>query len=295
MKKITLLDGGFGSGLWKLSEENGTPKMASWIYNIHYPEYVKTIHRRMIEAGSQIIQANTFSANRFEIERLSDFTVSEIITKAVQLAKECTVGTDVRVSMNAGPLNQMLLRPGKKSRRGWVTTEECEEIYTEMLTAGIKAGADLIVLETFMDLEMIKIAARIGKGLGKEVIASMTFDESGRTPMGYDIDRIVAALSEIGVDAMGLNCSLGPDIAMPIIREFSEKTDIPLFFKPNGGMPKLLESGETIYESTPEQFAEQIAPALDFVSYVGGCCGTDENFIRELNHINSEKGQSERT
>ena len=269
-KDVILLDGSAGTALWSMAEERGIAREPVWKYNIEHPELVTELHRRYIEAGSQMIQTNTFSVNAHSVKRSSEYTVKEVVEAAVKLAKQAAEGTDVKVYLALGPLSVLLKPYGKLS------AEEAEEIYTELIDAGVGAGADYIMLETFMDIEMMKIAATVAKRCNVPVVCSMTFEKRHRTMMGNTVKQIVAALTEIGVDGVGMNCSYGPVEALEIIKEFRELTDLPLYFKPNSGM------GEAY---SAQRFAEEVAPALEFVSYVGACCGSDESYIAELKKL----------
>ena len=197
----------------------------------------------------------------------------------VKAAKKVLDGTGVKLCLSVGPLMQ-LLEP-----YGDMEEDECAEIYDEMLDAGVGAGADIILIQTFMDLEMMRVATVEAKKYGLPVFCSMTFEKSGKTMFGNSVQDVIDVLTPLGIDAIGLNCSLGPDLALPIIKEFSEKTDLPLLFKPNAGKPILSEDGSTAVAYTAKQFAEDIKPALEFVSYIGGCCGSDAEYIKEIKKL----------
>lgn len=270
MKHIHLLDGSAGTALWAMAEAAGVPKKSVWMYNIEHPEFVLELHRRYVEAGSEMIQANTFSANRMSVERESDYSVEEIVTAAVRLAKQATEGTAVKVYATFGPLLQLMEPYGK------LTAAQVEETYSELASAAVNAGADFIVLETFMDVRMAEIAAKASKKFGIPVICSMTFEKRHRTMMGDTVKKIVDTLTPLGIDGLGMNCSAGPVEGLEIIKEFSESTELPLYFKPNSGM------GENY---SAKQFAEELAPALPLVTYIGGCCGSNEEYIKEIKKL----------
>lgn len=275
-KNITLLDGATGTRLWKLAEMHGVSKEPVWKYNIEHPEFVAQVCREYAEAGSQIIYTNTFGANGPAVQRSSGYSVREVVRAGVKTALEALKGTGVKTALDIGPLS-MLMEP-----YGDLTEEEAAEIFSEQIGSGMDAGAELIVLETFMDLEMMKVAARIAKQYSVPVFCSMTFEKSGRTLMGNSVADIIAELTPLGIDAIGMNCSLGPDLALPIIREFSEKTDLPLLFKPNTGLPEIGADGRTVAAYSAEIFAADVAPALDLVTYLGCCCGSNADYIRAL-------------
>jgi len=266
-ENIILLDGAAGTTLWELAEASGIDRKPVWKYNIENPELVLELHRRYIAADCHMIQANTFDANRPSVKRSSEYTASEVITAAVKLAKQAVEGTDVKVYAAFGPLATLLEPYGKLKK------EEVTEIYTEMAQAAESAGAQYIMLETFMDLEMVRLAAAAVKRFSLPLICSMTFEKRRRTMMGNTVQQIVDTLSPLGIAGVGMNCSHGPVQALEIIKEYSEKTSLPLYFKPNSGV------GDSY---GPEQFAEEVRPALEYVSFVGGCCGCDDSYIKKL-------------
>ena len=264
---ITLLDGSCGSFLWDLAEERGIEKLPPWLYSIEQPGIVLEMHKRYVEAGSRMIQTNTFSLNRDSLARKPVCSMEQLVKAAVSLAKQATEGTGVKVYLSSGPLTRLLEPYGNLKK------EECAEIYREIFTPAVEAGADAIMLETFMDIEMMKIAASEAKKYGVPVICSMTFEKRRRTMMGNTVEQICKALEPLGIDAIGMNCSKGPVEGLEIIKEFSEKTSLPLYFKPNSGL------GESY---GPEDFARELEPAIPFVSYIGGCCGCNDAYIKAL-------------
>ena len=273
------MDGAVGTTLWGIAEAAGVKKEPVWKYNIEHPEFVEELTKRYVDAGCEIILANTFGANGPAVKRSSPYTAAEVVAAGVKAAKKVLDGTGVKLCLSLGPLMQ-LLEP-----YGDMEEDECAEIYREMLDAGVGAGADIILIQTFMDLEMMRVATVEAKKYGLPVFCSMTFEKSGKTMFGNSVQDVIDVLTPLGIDAIGLNCSLGPDLALPIIKEFSEKTDLPLLFKPNAGKPILSEDGSTAVAYTAKQFAEDIKPALEFVSYIGGCCGSDEEYIKEIKKL----------
>ena len=280
MSAITLLDGAAGTTLWEIAEKHGEAKVPVWIYNITHPEFVRELHDRYIAAGSDIIQANTFGANGPSVKRSSDYDTKDVIRAAVRIARESVKASqrDVKVALSFGPLSQLMEPYGDLSE------EEVREIYGEMFEAGVMEGADLIILETFFDLAMISVAAKKAKEFGVPVFCSLTFEKVGKTMMGNSVEAVIEELSSVPVDAVGMNCGLGPEIAAPILREFSEKTDLPLFYKPNAGLPISSGAGDAV-PYTPASFAEEIRPVLPLVTYLGGCCGTNDEFVKELKKL----------
>jgi len=275
-EKITLLDGAVGTELWAKAEKNGWKKEPVWKYNIDHPEIVAELAREYADAGSDILLSNTFGANAPSVQKSSSYSVSEVVSAGVKIAKEAVGGRGIRVGLDAGPLSE-LMEP-----YGDLTEEEVAEIYAEMFEAGVGAGADLIFLETFIDLAMLRVAAEEAKKYGVPVFCSLSFERLGKTMMGNSPEDMIEELEPLGVDAIGMNCSLGPELAVPIIRKFTGKTSLPLLFKPNAGLPVMKADGTVSTEYSAKAFVDGIAPALDFVDYIGGCCGSAPSYIREL-------------
>lgn len=276
-KALTLMDGGVGTSLWEIAEEYGVEKVPVFKYNLEQPELVTELYRRNIAAGSKIIFANTFGANRHAVKRFAKgHTVEEIVTAGVKLGREVVDGTDVKLAVAAGPLTK-LLEPF-----GPLSPEECADIFDELIGAGVRAGADLIVLQTFLDLEMMRIAVETVKKYNLPIISMMTFEEHGKTLMGNSVEDIVSTLEPLGVSAIGMNCSMGPEKAIPIIEQFIEKASVPVAFKPNSGLPVTNDDGTIVAAYTADMFLEEVKPVLDKVDYIGGCCNCNWNYISAI-------------
>ncbi len=273
-KDLVLLDGAVGTSLWEKTDD----KVPVWRYNIEKPDIVSQLINEYYEAGSKIILANTFSANGPSVAD-SGYTVEQIVSSAMEIAHGALDGKDAKIALSVGPLTG-LLKPF-----GNISEEEAVEIFTEQIEAGVKGKPDVIFLQTFMDLKMMQIAARIARKHDIPLFCSFSFvksakDKGSRTMMGNSIDDILKGLAEFKPDAVGLNCSLGPEMALPIIEEYSQKTDIPLNFKPNAGKPTLEGGSQLDYDT----FAEDIAKAacVPGVKYIGGCCGSNAKYIEAL-------------
>ncbi len=273
---ITLMDGAVGTSLWAKAEARGWKKDPVWRYNIEHPEIVAELALEYADAGAEIILANTFGANGPAVKRSSSFDPADVVAHGVRTVREALRGRGVKIALSAGPLSA-LMEP-----YGDLTEEDTAQIYRGMLSAGVKEGPDIILLQTFMDLAMLRVAAAEAKRFDLPVFCCLTFERRGKTMMGNSVGDMIEELTPLGVDAVGMNCSLGPDLALPVIREFAEATDLPLVFKPNAGKPILSADGGTTTAYSAETFAEEIAPALDIVDYAGGCCGSDPSYIRAL-------------
>ena len=267
MIDICLLDGAMGTELMKRGAEPGCFPEA---LNLTAPEVVRAIHRDYAEAGSRLIYACTFGANPVKARGAE---VGPVIAAALLNAR-AAAGEEVRVALDVGPLGQ-LLEP-----YGDLTEEEAREAFRAVFSAG--ADADLVVLETFFDLNEVLLALEEAHDLlpGKPCFATMTFQKNGRTLTGVTVEQMAEALEEAGADAVGLNCSLGPVEALPLARALREATDLPLIVKPNAGMPDPVTGA---YPLDAAAFAEAMIPILKLgTAYAGGCCGTDPEYIRML-------------
>ena len=268
-----ILDGGMGT---MLQARGLKPGDHPEIYGMEHPEIVEEIHRKYIEAGSNVIYANTFEANGHKLKG-TGHTPAEVITANIRTARRAA-GDSVKVALDVGPIGE-LMEP-----LGTLTFEEAYQVYKEMVIAGEKAGADLVVFETQTDLQEVRagvFAARENTDL--PVWTTMSFEESGRTFSGTTVASMACTLDALGVDAMGVNCSLGPRQLIPIIEEMITWTDRPIIVKPNAGLP---DPATGAYSIGPEEFAQQMRPYSELgVSIMGGCCGTDPEFIRNLSEV----------
>ena len=273
--KITILDGAMGTMLQKSGLKLGErPELLS----LSNPDTIKSIHKMYIEAGASLVYANTFGANPLKLKDTGACT-DEVVKAAVKIAKEAAKelkdGT-AKVALDIGPLGE-LLEPA-----GTLKFEDAYENFKETVVAGENAGADVIVLETMTDLYEVKAAVLAAKENTKlPVMVSMTFEENGRTFTGCNVESFAVFANAIGIDAIGINCSLGPDEIYPLAKKLCENTDIPVFVKPNAGLPDPA-TGE--YYIDAKSFANSLRKYADIgVAAVGGCCGTTPEFIKVLN------------
>lgn len=239
------------------------------------PELVKSVHRRYMRSGSQVIYSNTFQANGHKLAG-TGYGVSEVVHRAIELAREAAQGTGTLVALDVGPIGE-LLEP-----LGTLRFDDAYNLYTEIVTAGEAAGADLVVFETFTDLYDMKAAVLAAKEhTSLPILSTMTFEANHRTFTGCTVPAMALTLEGLGVDAIGFNCSLGPKEILPLARELAEWTSLPLVIKPNAGLP---DPATNLYTITPEEFAEELRPYVTElgVQILGGCCGTNPEFIRTL-------------
>jgi len=265
-----LLDGGMGTMLQAKGLKPGEPpELAA----LTHPDWLLEIHRAYVQAGSQIISANTFGANREKLARTGK-TVAEVVPPSVAAAKKAA-GDAALVAVDLGPIGQ-LLEP-----TGTLRFEDAVGIFKEVVQYGVQAGADLVFIETMTDLQEARAAVLAAKECcGLPVMASMTYEANGRTFLGCDVSSCALTLEGLGVDAVGVNCSLGPGEMEPMARDFLKWSTLPVIIKPNAGLPDPATGG---YNITPEQFAQTMAKLVDEgVRLVGGCCGTTPEYIRLL-------------
>ena len=271
-KEFVSLDGAMGTMLQAKGLKMGE---APELLNIGKPEILIEIHKEYIKAGADIIYANTFGANRYKLSD-SGHSVQEIIGAGIQNAKKACEGTDTLTALDIGPIGQLLEPTGS------LTFEEAYDIYKEEILAG--RDCDVIVLETMTDLYELKAAVLAAKeNSDKPVICTMTFEENMRTFTGCCISSMALTLEGLGVDAIGVNCSLGPKELFPVVDELCRWTNLPVAVKPNAGLPDPVTNA---YNITAEEFAgfmEKLVPLG--VKLFGGCCGTNPHFIAETNKM----------
>lgn len=269
-----ILDGATGSNLQKAGMPTGVcPEL--WI--MEHEEALIRLQEEYVEAGTDILYAPTFSGNREKLKEygLSDRT-EEINKRLVAISKKAA--KDRALVAGDMTMTGVALEPV-----GPMKLEELIDIYKEQARCLFEAGVDLFVVETMMSLAETRAAViAIKEVCDLPVIASMTFQEDGRTLYGTDPVTAVVVLQSIGADVIGVNCSTGPEQMLPVVRKMKEYADVPLLVKPNAGLPELVE-GETIYPMSAEEFAS-FGPAFveAGAGLLGGCCGTTPEHIAQL-------------
>ena len=269
-REFVFLDGAMGTQLQRRGLPLGAvPELA----NLEHPDWLADIHRSYVEAGSDILYANTFGANREKLAR-SGRTVAEVVSAGVALARQAAADRAL-VALDVGPLGQ-LLEPN-----GTLRFEEAYDRFAEVMEAGAAAGADLVVIETMADLNEARAALLAAKErTSLPVLVSMSFEADRRTFLGCGVASMALTLSGLGADAIGINCSLGPLEMAPLVDELKRWTDLPLLLKPNAGLPDPAGGG---YDIGPEQFAAALAGlGRAGVQLLGGCCGTGPEHIALL-------------
>ncbi|WP_179631968.1 homocysteine S-methyltransferase family protein [Clostridium peptidivorans] len=273
-KQIIFFDGAMGTMLQSRGLKVGEIPET---YNILYPDIIREVHEKYVKAGADIITTNTFGANELKLKN-TDYSVEEVITKAVEIAKEVKKTSNGKyVALDIGPIGQML------EPMGVLKFERAYEIFKRQVEAGVKAGCDLILIETISDLYEAKAAVLAAKeNSNLPVFCTMTFGEDGRTFTGTDPLTMITLLEGLGVDALGVNCSLGPKELIPIVEKILEYSSIPVIIQANAGLPRV-EDEKTIYDITPEEFAKHVkVMAQSGACILGGCCGTTDEYIKKV-------------
>lgn len=250
------------------------------------PEVITSIHRQYVEAGADILYANTFGTNRYKLEGYG-YSPGQIIDSAIKAAR-AACKEDTLVALDVDPLGE-LLEP-----MGTLTFEEAYDAFCEVVKQGEASGADLIVIETMTDLYEVKAAVLAAKEqTNLPVMVSMTFEETGRTFTGTSIECMTAVLEGLGVDAVGINCSLGPVEIFPLAEKMCQLTDLPVFVKPNAGLPDPRTGAYTI---GPEEFARAMAEYRHLgIAMAGGCCGTTPDYIARMKAVFAGMERKQRT
>lgn len=272
--RLIVFDGGTGTELYN----RGVFINKNFdVLNLQQPELVKSIHQSYLDAGAEVIETNTFGANALKLKThgLAD-SVTEINLAGARIARE-VAGDSALVAGSIGPLGIKIEPLGPTS-----FDEACAhfEQQVEPLLAG---GVDLFVLETFTNVDELGQAVRaIRKHSDLPIVASMTVDDEGRTILGMPPELFTAALDKLEIDAIGLNCSVGPKIMLDVIQQMQEYTDKPLAAQPNAGHPRLYQD-RTIYMCSPEYMASYARKLIKSgVQIIGGCCGTTPEHIAEI-------------
>jgi len=264
-KQFVFLDGGMGTMIQSAGlDTDHVPELL----NISALDAIINIHREYVKAGADIIYANTFGANRFKLDG-TGYSVAEIVGAGIRNAKTAA-GNKALVALDIGPVGQ-LLEPS-----GTLTFEEAYDCFSEIISAA--DDADIIVIETMTDLYEVKAAVLAAKeNSDKPVLLTMTFEENQRTFTGVPPECMMAVAEGLGVDAVGVNCSLGPDELLPVIEKICSLTKLPVIAKPNAGLPDPITN---LFNVGPKQFAESAAKLADIgVKIFGGCCGTSPAHI----------------
>ena len=274
-QNIVILDGGMGTLLQARGLQPGE-QPESW--NITHPDEITAIHQAYYDSGSNIVNTNTFGANSLHF---SDDELDSIIRTAIENAKKARElsksDREKYVALDIGPTGR-LLKP-----MGDLDFEEAVSVFAHTVQLGVKYGVDLIMIETMNDSYETKAALLAAKeNSDLPVFVSNAYSENGKLMTGASPAAMVAMLEGMGADAIGVNCSFGPDKLTPIIREYLDCASVPLLLKPNAGLPQSI-NGKTVYNTSAEDFAAITADLVrEGVRIAGGCCGTTPAYISAL-------------
>ncbi len=283
-KEWLFWDGGMGTILQEKGLKAGElPE--TW--NINHADIIRSLHKRYLEAGADIINTNTFGANRLKYKENGPYSLKSIIESGISLAKQAreeTGRSDAFIALDIGPTGK-LLKP-----MGDMEFEDAYEIFKEIIIIGKEAGADLVLIETMSDTYEMKAAVLAAKeNSDLPVVATMIFGENKKLLTGADPAAVVALLEGLSVDALGINCGLGPVQMKEIVGELLEYASIPVVVNPNAGLPRR-EGEKTVFDVAPEEFAQVMGEIAGMgVSVLGGCCGTTPAHIQKLRKVCQDK------
>ena len=271
-KEWLFCDGGTGTFLQEHGLQGGElPE--TW--NVDHPDVIMMLYEGYLKAGSDIFNTNTFGLNSFKFPG----RVEELMNAAVSLAKKAIENTgreDAYIAVDIGPTGK-LLEP-----MGDLSFDKAVEVFGEVMSAGEKAGGDLILIETMSDSYEAKAAVLAAKEYTSlPVIVTTVYDQKGKLLTGGNVDSTVAMLEGLGVDALGMNCGMGPDLMIPMVERMVQVASVPIVINPNAGLPRT-EGGKTVFDVTPEEFSDVMCQIADMgVQVLGGCCGTTPEHIRQ--------------
>jgi methionine synthase I (cobalamin-dependent) len=269
-----LLDGAWGT---ELQARGLPPGEVGDLWNLERPERVEAVARAYVEAGSRIILTNTFRANRIALGPAGAARTVEVNRAGAEISRRAAEGS-ARVFGSIGPSGKLLVT-------GEVGPDALREAFREQAGALAAGGAEGIAIETMSDLTEATLAIEAAVSTGLPVVACMSFDSGkrrDRTMMGVSPAEAADALTRAGVDVVGANCGTGIDDYIGLCAALAQATDLPIWIKPNAGIPEL-EGGDVVYRTTPEEFAARLPAVVQAgARFVGGCCGTGPKFIEAM-------------
>ena len=277
-KGVVLLDGATGSNLRKAGMPVGISS-EQWV--LENPQVLQNLQRAYVDAGSQIVYAPTFAANRISMRNFNlQDRIVELNTRLVKISKDA-VGNRALVAGDLTTTGQ-LMEP-----RGPLTYEELYQAYQEQIRALADAGADLLVAETMLSVDETVVALDAAQSVcDLPMMCSLTLEADGSAMYGGNAVEAVMTLQEMGAAAVGLNCSVGPDQLESVVTNMKKVAQVPIIAKPNAGMPVIDEKGEAHYSMDAETFAEYTRKLVAAgAGLVGGCCGTTPEYIKQLKKI----------
>lgn len=279
-KGFVYFDGGYGTILQAKGLKAGELPET---YNILHPEMITEIHYEYLMAGSQILKTNTFGCNALKFSMEGEFALDKLVKAAVENAKQAILkaekiqGEDAYIALDLGPTGK-LLEP-----LGDLPFEKAVSLYAEVTKIGVECGVDCVLIETMNDGYEAKAAVLgVKESCDLPVFVTTVYDENGKSLTGSGPENMVALLEGLGVNALGLNCSLGPNKMLPIVKEICDNASIPVIANPNAGLPKVVD-GKTVFEVEAEEFSNQMIELANAgVRMLGGCCGTTPSHIKKM-------------
>ena len=279
-KGFVFFDGGYGTILQARGLKAGELPET---YNVLHPKMITDIHFEYLMAGSQILKTNTFGCNALKFSSDGEFALEKLVRAAVENARQAIIkagkvqGEDAYIALDLGPTGK-LLEP-----LGDLPFERAVELYAEVTKIGVECGVDCVLIETMNDGYEAKAAVLgVKETCDLPVFVTTVYDENGKSLTGSGPKNMVALLEGLGVDALGLNCSLGPNKMLPIVHELCENASIPVIANPNAGLPKVVE-GKTVFEVEADEFAQQMIELVKAgARMLGGCCGTTPAHIKMM-------------
>ena len=277
-EKVLILDGATGTELQKYNFLEGvsTPEEL----NIKFPKRIQKIYSSYIDSGSDIILANTFGANRLKLSQYKlDTKINEIINVGVSIAKKEAKKTNSFVAGDISSVGSYLYPLGN------VYFDDAYQAFKEQAKILSDSGVDLIIIETMTEIKELKAAILAVKDVCElPIITQMSFTQEGTTVTGTDILSFIAMAESLEVDAIGMNCSVGPETLLQLAKFMAKNTNLPISFKPNAGMPQYINR-QTIFPGTSEEFVKICLQAYDYgINMFGGCCGTTPEYIKLLSN-----------
>ncbi len=274
---VVYLDGAMGSNLYKAGMPRGVAP-EGWI--LEHPEVVVKLQQEYVEAGSQIVYAPTFGGNRHNLKGYGlEDKIVEMNKQLVEISRRATNGKAL-IAGDLAPTGMMLEEMG-----GDDSDNDIFECYQEQAQILLDAGVDLFIIETMLCTEETAIAIDAIRSLDENIaiMATLTYQADGRSYYGSKCDEAVELLQELPLDAVGLNCSVGPDQLEAVVKQMKSIANIPLIVKPNAGMPEIDEKGNANYSMSPLEFASHMKKLVAAgAAIVGGCCGTSPEYIKAV-------------
>ncbi|MDP2965638.1 MAG: homocysteine S-methyltransferase family protein [Pelolinea sp.] len=275
-KKLLVSDGATGTNLIQRGLPSGKTS-EEWV--LENPDKILQLHSDFINAGSDIILTSTFGGSKVRLEQsgLAD-RFYEVNSRAVAIAKEAVKNTNIMIAGSMGPLGHML-KP-----MGLLDEKDAEKYYRDQAKVLSDSGVDILLVETQFDLTEASIGVNAAISISNlPVICSLSFDRGTKTMMGVSPTKFAQTIGKLGVTALGINCGKSLDDNLNALKELADATDLPIWFKPNAGLPKLTGTGQPVYDVTPEIMASHVESWIaSGAKIIGGCCGTSPEHLRSI-------------